>query len=185
MRTLSERLEAGVAISLPVDGTFFTLLESAAPLDIDFEALNGRGVERGRGLEAGYWFEDLRGIVAIKVTSPVAQTIKYACSFGRGGYDLRTVTMRQASAITNLPTVTVGAVAAEVVGGDNTRKGLVFLWDEGNAGRVALGGPDVTFGNACIILEPGDDWPEDNAAAAPWYAVTESGTGTMRIEERR
>lgn len=47
--------------------------------------------------------------------------------------------------------------------------------------RIALGGPDVTYANAAIVLEPGDMWVEEDAAGAAWYAVAEGAGAELRM----
>lgn len=184
MHTYDETLQANVSRTLPVNGTYFILLESAVPLTINFEATAGRGVERAKGIEPGYWYEAPGGMSRIEVTSTVDQTIRYACSFGRGGYDTRSVQIKQGTVITDADPVTVAATVTPIMVADGTRKGAVFLADDTNVGRIAIGGAGVTFANAAIILAPGEDYADDNAAAAAWYAIAETAGDLLRVQER-
>jgi len=48
---------------------------------------------------------------------------------------------------------------------------------------VAIGGAGLVFSNAVLMLGPGQGYIETNAPGAAWYAVTESGSSNINIQE--
>lgn len=187
MRTLTETVTAGQVTRLTATGRFFFLLEAIGQVSITFQSGTGGANDECNGLRAGFWAETPADLTQISLVSPIDQVITYACSNVRMGYSRSELQIEQASEIANLPAVTVGNTAAILVSaGDALKKGVAFLNAESNTDRIAIGGAGVTFANAVHIIAPGEEYADDNAAGAAFYAISESTAGqALRVEERR
>ena len=78
-----------------------------------------------------------------------------------------------AQTIANGVPVAVGAAAGALVAADVARRGLRVKNVGANA--VALGGAGITFGEAVIVVQPGETWYESEAAGAAWYCTCDAG----------
>jgi hypothetical protein len=81
----------------------------------------------------------------------------------------------QALSVVNVAPSAVTDVPVQILAASPTRKGARFR----NVGEepVALGGADVNFDDAVVIVQPGETWNENEAAPAAWSAVC--GTGLV------
>jgi len=69
--------------------------------------------------------------------------------------------------------VAISTGVAQGISNDATLKRLRIRNASTNGAVVAIGGAAVTLANAAIVLQPGEVWMEDDAAAAAWYAVSD------------
>lgn len=81
--------------------------------------------------------------------------------------------------IVNLPAVTVGTAAAQLVA-DATLERL-HVRNGSDTQVIALGGPTVTLANAAVVLYPGETMIEDQAAGATWYAISDAAGATAFV----
>lgn len=183
MKTLEQTLSAGQTVTLPCNGSFFTLMEAAGPVDVHF-VMEGRGAvgETCEGIKAGFWYEAPGRISKIILTSASAQNVKWGYSYGRAGYSTTTIQQSQASVTDNEDAVTLGTSAALALAGDATRSRLILTAHRDNAGAIALGGPALTTANAARWLEAGESYIETDAAPAAVYALAETAGDQLCIE---
>jgi hypothetical protein len=73
----------------------------------------------------------------------------------------------------------VGTVATLLVS-DATFERL-HIRNASDTQNIALGGADVTFDNAAVILAPGDSMVEDQAAGAAWHAIADAAGANVRV----
>lgn len=90
------------------------------------------------------------------------------------------VTFVQGSVLSNSAPVAVGSAAAIAVAAADSSRRALHLMNRGTA-VVYLGGAGVTAANAAIELQPGEEWREEVAAAAAWYAITASGASSVTV----
>jgi hypothetical protein len=76
--------------------------------------------------------------------------------------------------------VAVGTAPVKLVG-DPALKGL-RIRNNSKSARLALGGADITMGNAAIILEAGEVWVEEIAPGATWYGVSDTDATDVRVQ---
>jgi len=74
----------------------------------------------------------------------------------------------------------INAGAAQQVSADAALKRLRFRNASADK-SICLGGANVTFANAAIVLAPGDMWIEDDAAGATWFAAADAAGADLRI----
>lgn len=181
MRTYSKTLTAGETVNLPVNGTFFVLLSAAAAVRVSFTLNGTSGNFDNATIPPGYWEKFPYELRTMEITSDVDQDITYGCSWGEAGITQSETVIRQASTLNNLDTATVGTVSDVCKPANASHKRSVFTAGPDNSGLIYLGGPDVSTGNAAIILAAGETWEETGAAAAAWYAVADSADQLLRI----
>lgn len=91
------------------------------------------------------------------------------------------VAIRQAGSM-NLTAAAVTDTAAPICPPAANRRAL-HVRNTGGA-AVGLGPAGITTADAPILLEPGEEWREEAAAAAQWFAVTDSGqASTLAVLE--
>ncbi|MEN2471055.1 hypothetical protein [Burkholderia sp. GS2Y] len=79
------------------------------------------------------------------------------------------------SAVADVNAAAVGTSGAQVIPASAARKRLIFR--NVGAGQLAITATaGTTFGNAAIVLQPGDAWKETDAPQLAWYAVSDVGT---------
>lgn len=183
MKTLDQTLTAGQAVTLPCNGTFFFLMEAAAPLSVHF-VMQGKGAvgEQCDGIRSGFQYEAPGVISKIIVTSETDQVIKWGYSFGRASYSTTTISQLQATTTENLEPVSLGVTATLILTGDATRRRLILTNPTTNTGAIALGGPSLTAANAARWLEPGDSYIETDAAPAAVYGLADVAEEEINIE---
>lgn len=170
---------------LDCDGMFFQLVSSSAPISIDFRVPNSAQQDQYESIPIGFWFESKQKMTAIQVVSPVDQEISYIVSNGRTGIDRSAIVtvLAQGSAISNRAPATVDDEPGVILEGNTARQRAVFTSDPANTQLIVLGGPDVTFDNGTIILEPGDTWKETDSAPAAIFAVAGGPGQILRRSE--
>lgn len=183
MQTHSQIVSIGAPWRLYGDATYFRLMESVEPVNIRFQK-QGRTIYEATNIEAGFYAEPGGGFDAVEVetiTNP--QLVKIARSDGTGGYDryTGTVNLATASSILNTGVVPVAVNATLIVTANAKRKGIRFL----NSGTTAiyLGGAGIDTVNGCIKLNAGELLFESDAPGAAWYAVSDGGPGTLKVQE--
>lgn len=198
MRTLSELFTAAETKQFTVPGIYFRLLGTTGPVDVVFVRHGARVGESASQVEAGYYALPEGGFDRIEITSATAQTVKFAISRGRGGYDrtigsvdvlsLPPVTISGtpnvktalATTIDDVAAVAVGVAATLLLAADATRRAVRVL-NNGTA-DIYLGGAGVTTANGCIKLVPGALWVEDDAPGAAWYAISGTAGQNVRVQ---
>lgn len=94
---------------------------------------------------------------------------------------LGSVTIIQATTVTNVEPVAVTAVAGVLVAAAAGRRGLRVRNVGANA--VAIGGAGVTFANAAVVIQPGETWNENEAAPAAWSAICDAAlASTLNVQ---
>jgi hypothetical protein len=104
-----------------------------------------------------------------------------ATNVGINNADANPVPVRAAalSTLTNGAPVAIGAAAAQFSGDATLRR--LRVRNSSATLAVAIGGPNVTLGNAAIVLQPGDVWLEDDAAGAAWYGIASQAGATLCV----
>lgn len=87
MKTISEVFGVGETKKFAVPGRYFRVLTSTGPVDVEFFNGGKPNGEKALAVEAGFYAMPPDGFVEIAITSPTAQTVKFAISLGFGGYD--------------------------------------------------------------------------------------------------
>ena len=82
------------------------------------------------------------------------------------------VGIAQAGVLNNGALVGVDDTATQIAA-QNTGRRLLHIRNTG-PGIVRLGGQAVTWATAAIELQAGEEWREEGAAAAAWYAITDT-----------
>lgn len=92
------------------------------------------------------------------------------------------VGISNAGTISDLGPVAVGDVAAALTSQDKDRR-LIHVRNVGPS-TIKLGSSSVTWAGGVIELIAGAEWREEAAAAAAWYAITDTaGAATVAILE--
>lgn len=183
MRTQQKQFAAGQTETLTVNGDFFVLLSSQAPVDLEFEYVGQSGAtDICLGIEAGYSEQFPAQLTAVKVTSATAQVIKYGYGLGVVKFDrvVTETTVQQGTVIADISPATVGNYRSLVLAAA-IRKRVIFTADSTNTGVIYLGGSGVTTANGAIVLAAGDTWIEDTAANAEFYAFASANGQTLRM----
>lgn len=183
MRTIDIALIAGTSHKLSVMGYYLTLLEAAAPVDMEIEFVGKAGnPDIGRGVREGYGENFPEMTNSVTITSATDQVIKVAYGLGQIKMDRSTIVAAQAAASDNIEPVTLGTSAALALSGGATRRRLILTAHRDNAGAIALGGPALTTANAARWLEAGESYIETDAAPAAVYALAETAGDLLCIE---
>lgn len=124
-------VQGGVRTRIDTSGRFFMLIETAAPVDVEFIRSRSTFREVGRGVEAGYKsFPDPtrpgedQGYDGLVFVSGVTQTLTYATSDRAGDYSQIGIRVQQPgpNSTTTEDDVTVSSVAVVVLAADANRK---------------------------------------------------------------
>lgn len=87
----------------------------------------------------------------------------------------------QAATVTNVAPVAAADAESVLIAADATRRGLRIKNAGGNP--VAIGGAGITWANAAIVIQPGETWNENEAAAAAWQCICDAGqSSTLNIQ---
>lgn len=160
------------------------LLETAAPVDVEFYNQGARVAQAGQ-VEQGYYSDNTAAFDRIVITTATPQTLKIAISDGRGGYNRLagtvSATIVKALAVSELAPVSVGVAATLVAAANANRRGLRLY--NGGTVTVLLGGSGVSLANGVIQVAPGQTWVEDDAPAAAWYGISGTAGQSMRVQE--
>lgn len=182
MKTIKQIVYPGQPWKHIESARYFRLLESVGSVDVRlFNA--GRIVYEAEAVEAGFYAMPDGGFEAFEVITADPQSVKVAVSDGTGGYDRYTGEVRMATAtgVNNVGVVPVGIVDTLVTLANPSRKALRFL--NSGATVIYLGGMGVTVLNGCLKLNPGELLFENDAPGAAWYAVSDGGAGTLKVQE--
>jgi hypothetical protein len=80
---------------------------------------------------------------------------------------------------------TVGTTVASVVNNALNKK-IIFRNASTGGQTIAIDMVNtVTTANSPFLLNPGDQWIEDECAAKQWYAIASAAGATLNIQERR
>lgn len=183
MQTLSQIVYPGQNWRLHGTGRYFRLMESVEPVDVRVIRQN-RVVYEAKNIEAGFYTMPEGGFDAVEVIAKGnPQLVKIATSDGTGGYDryTGTVNMALATSIVNTGVKPVAVGATLMVPADSKRRGVRFL--NSGATVIYLGGAGVDLVNGCIKINPGELYFEGDAPAAAWFAVSDGGPGTVKVQE--
>lgn len=198
MRTISENFAAGETKIFNYPASYFRLLATTAPVRVTLLRAAASTGEVATDVEAGYYALPEHGFDRIEIYSAAAQTVKFAVTSGRGGYDrtvgsvdvintpnvnvVNTPNVKSvlATTITDTAAVSVGVAATALVAADATRRGL-RVRNNGTA-DVFLGGAGVTTANGCIRLVPGALWVEDEAPGAAWFGISGTAGQDVRVQ---
>lgn len=183
MRTLSQIVYPNQSFWLHGTGRYIRLMESVGPVNLRV-IRQGRIVYDAQAVEAGFYTMPDGGFDAVEImTLGDPQLVKVAISDGDGGYDryTGTVNMATATSIINTGVKPVAIAATLVVAADSKRKGIRFL----NSGATVLylGGAGIDLANGCLKLGPGELLFESDAPSAAWFAVSDGGPGTVKVQE--
>jgi hypothetical protein len=92
------------------------------------------------------------------------------------------VTIQQGTGITDFAPVGVGLAAVPVLAAGSGRHRIVFQANILNTGEIRLGGAGVTMAGSPIGLLPGEQWIEDAAADAGWFAISDTAAQVLRVQ---
>ena len=181
MRTVNVMLEAGKEKKVSVTGKFLTLLSAAAAVDIAVEMIGKAGnADVMTGIPEGYAEQFVEMFNAVTLTSETDQVIQLGYAMGTVRIDRSTIVTRQATELSDGLSTFAVVGRALVLAADSTRMTVTFTADPDNAGKIYLGGPGVDDATGSIILEAGDSWIEDRAAAAAWYGYADTAGDKIR-----
>lgn len=183
MKTIKQLVSIGNSWRHTEDARYFRLLESVGAVNVRLFKMN-RVVYEAEAVEAGFYSMPVDGFDAFEViTNGDPQIVKVAVSDGAGGYDryTGTVNLATASGVVNTGPVNVATAATLVVTANAARRGVRFL-NSGNT-VIFLGGAGVDLVNGCLKLNSGEILFEADAPAAAWYAVSDGGAGTLKVQE--
>lgn len=181
MRPYTVKIPAGDSYPLRIGrGDYIRVNESAQAIRFE-NPQNGENVELQEGDDANLSrFEELR------LSHKAAGEIEAVIYIGNGtragssrvGGD---VGIKQATGPV-LSGAAVSDVAAEIMASDATRR-LLHVRNKGPQ-PAYIGPAGVTPATAAIVLEPGEELRETDAAPAAWYAVADTGaTTTLALME--
>jgi hypothetical protein len=182
MQTFEQIVYPGSNWKLIGQGRYFRLLSTVDELNIRLFN-QGRVVYEAQGVEAGFYTMPDDGFDAVEVITATPQLVKLAVSDGTGGYDRYngTVNLQTATSIVNTGAVTVNTTATLLVAANAARRGLRVL--NSSSVIVYLGGAGVDLANGMLKINPGDMLFESEGPGCAWYAVAESGTATVKVQE--
>lgn len=88
MKRYRENVQAGGMIEVMHPGSFFTLMESISPVDVEFMSEN-RVTDQAREMVPGLWFEPEKHFEAIRIWNREAYdvTVSFLVSYGRSGWN--------------------------------------------------------------------------------------------------
>ncbi|MEG2029680.1 MAG: hypothetical protein RR376_03420 [Janthinobacterium sp.] len=113
---------------------------------------------------------------------PVVQKAGTKFAVTADNTDAQAVPVRaQALAVILDATVVVAGIARVSLISDATLRKMRVRNSHATA-ILAIGGVGVTMANAAIQLQPGEVWLEDDAAAAGWYAVSDTDGVNVQIQ---
>lgn len=164
-------------------GRYFRLLDSVEPVHIRVMR-QGRVIYTAQNIEAGFYTLPDGGFDEVEIIATNnPQRVKVALSDGTGGYDryTGTVNMALATSILNTGVKPVATGATLLVPADGKRRGVRFL-NSGNT-VIYLGGAGIDLVSGCLKLNPGELYFEGDAPAAAWFAVSDGGPGTVKVQE--
>jgi hypothetical protein len=90
------------------------------------------------------------------------------------------VQQQDLATIVDVNPVVVGTARVALIS-DPTLKRLRIRNSHASA-KVAIGGAGVTLANSSIILLPGDVFFEDDAAGAPWFAISDTAGAVVQLQ---
>ena len=93
-----------------------------------------------------------------------------------------TLTPQVSATLQNNVALAITSAGANIANAAPARRSIRF----GNIGAdpVAIGAPGLTWGNRCLVLNPGDSWLEDTAQNLAWSAVCDAGkTAIITVQE--
>lgn len=183
MQTKTQLVLAGVPWKVGGQGTYFRLLDSVEPVNVRLFRL-GRVVYDAESVEAGFYSIPTGGFDAVEVsTTANPQQVRIAISDGTGGYDRYSgeVNLATAKSIINTGPMAVLTTATPLAAANPKRKALRFL--NSGATVIYLGGGGIDLVNGCLKLNPGDLMFEESAPGAAWFAVSDGGPGTVKVQE--
>lgn len=183
MQTLQQIVTPGANWKLAGNGRYFRLMESVEPITLRVYSM-GRVVYEALNVEAGFYTMPDGGFDAVEIiatTNP--QLVKIAISDGTGGYDryTGTVNLALATSVINTGMKPVAIAATLIVAANSGRRGVRFL--NSGATVVYLGGGGVDLASGAVKLNPGEMLFEGDAPAAAWYAVSDGGPGSLKVQE--
>jgi len=188
MQQFIQAIGAGGAWQLQSGGDHFRLVSCPDPVNVKFYR-GGMEVASATGMDTGFYLKPAGGFERVDITSATAQTVKIMIIDGDGGYDhfnvditgTATLTVKQATTVSDPAAVTVGTAATALVAASATRRGLRIT----NAGSVDvyLGGAGVTVADGAVKIAAGQTWVENEAAPAAWYGIAGTAGQSVRIQE--
>lgn len=177
--TVEITIAAGGIEQFQARGRYFRLLETLSPVTVEF-GRGGTAYEALEDVEAGAWARTTDEFDLITITGTAGESVKFVVSDGEAGYDRLFTAIAQANTLTLPGNVTVGTSEGAVLAAGSRRK-VVFKAADANVAPIALGPVGVTLANAPIVLNPGDQWTEDTAAAAQWRGISSVASQTLHV----
>ena len=174
-------LTANKRTEIPTSGRFFMLVETAAPLDVEFLKARSAWRETGRNVEAGYKsFPDPsrpaedQGFDGLVFTSSVNQTVRYATSVRAGDYSRIgiDVTITQPDTTSTVADITVSSTALEVLAANANRKHSTVRNIGDN--NIRIGDEDNVAAARGYQLRPGEYYTHDGTDAL--FAIREGAS---------
>lgn len=167
---------AGEIKTFLMQGEYLEILEAAFPVDVCMMDRSGAQLSIMRNAEASY-FSRPGKYEAIQITSATAQTVRVFVGSGDAGMrrftgDVKIIGGEDSKTLENTPAVAVTAVETALAAARVARRSIRFT----NIGTnpVAIGAPGITWARRCIILNAGDTWLEESAAALAWAAICDT-----------
>lgn len=182
---------AGVGQDVPAKGRFIRydrVTSGATDPDIRINVIGGGGgrfiLKPGQSVTLDEEAEKFR-VSNVNGTVAIVGLLK----IGNGGFNDSsisgevTVTDARADTLALPGNVTVGTSAVVALAADAARKMAVFTADPANVDVIVLGPSGVDTSTSPIILEAGESWKEEIAAAAAWYARSGTAAQVLRVLE--
>lgn len=188
MEVRSLELSAGIRTAVPSPGRFFMLIETSAPLDVEFTKERSPIREKGRDVEAGYksrpdpsqppdgLTQSFDGLV---FTSATAQTIRYAISDRDGDYAriATDVNIEPAGALSSIADVATSSAAATLVAAASAARLRLSLRNI-SAVNCRVGDSAITTSRG-MQLRPGETITLETSAAV--YIIRETTDVTVSV----
>lgn len=192
MNTLTQQLFAGEEVVFP-GGKQFHLLESSAPLTVEFYGKNNLPLERGEGIEAH--FKNTLDFMSVRLTSDIDQIVKIGITSGDaeisriyGKVDANVVSMPEKTFnhrsyqktfnCNGLGTYSIGCLNFRADDGKVRTKGRVVMAVNNEALPVWIGSVDDISGyyQRGLYLKDGDTFDLEHTGT---LAVGGEGNGTI------
>jgi hypothetical protein len=161
-------------------------MSAALPVDIVFYGPQQQVVGKAEGVMEGFSvdFPQDEQIVYAGILCASAQAVTYLASDFPVRLDRTSIKLTKSSTLANVTAATVGTTAVSVKAADSNHKSLVFHSPTSNTGTIYLGASGVTTANGGIVLQPGDTWTEEEAAAAAFFAIATAAGQSLRVQTR-
>jgi len=176
---------AGQVIPLQIGGNLFYLLDTAAPVSIDFTQ-NQSIQATAQGVEQGFWDSPAGGFQGLILSSATAQTIKVGIGSGTGGYQRISgaVSLTGQQGVFTQTQATVTNANLQILAANAARKSLLIQNNDAAATmRVTVDGTAATATKGFRVVAGAMlDLTAFNPASAINAFMETAGSGANNID---